>query len=136
MIDLTKVSHLDARQAVKAHFDFEETSPHNAELKQLSKNISAVEEKHRAAAKVEAAPLEARRAELLELESQASGARHDAFVAALEAQGIVITNFQLHADYCGVYCCALSDLPLMWDDRIGTTPDGNAFLWCLIAERQ
>lgn len=129
---LSRVPNLAARQAVKAHYDFEEPDPYQGELADIYAQIREIEKKHHEAREAETAPLRARQKELWGLQSKIEEERYEKFEDAINAQGIDLGDFQMHEDYCGVSRCAISGLPLMDGDVTGTTPGGEEFLWCLM----
>lgn len=133
--DLSKVPHLEARKLIAKHFDSasEDQAPETKDkIKALYEQIEKIRSDYWQQIKAAVAPLEAEIAALDESRRQREQKRGDDVDAALKALGVEFEDFDLHDDYCGVNCCAVTGLALMHGDETGESPDGDPFLFCIL----
>jgi hypothetical protein len=140
-MDLSKISHLEARQAVKAHFDADDefSAAENAATAAVRAKMDAarklIREKELELEREHFAPL---RAELEAIEKpfrEREEQRFQALEKKLEELGVEPSEFKLYDDWSGTERCAVSGLPLMEDDITGETPDGDPFLFDLVLQQ-
>jgi hypothetical protein len=139
-MDLSKISHLEARQAVKAHFDSEDDFETE---QQATEKVRASIESVRKFIRQKELELEAEHLKPLEAELEAiekpfrekEQKRWDDLDAKLKALGVEAADFDLYDGWDGVSTCAVSGLPLMNEDELAETPSGDQFLFDLVPQK-
>lgn len=136
---LSRISHLEARQVIKAFFDDmevygEEQQATAAVREKINAARAMIRKKEQELEREHLAPL---RAELEAIEKpfrEREQKRFEALDAKLSELGVEASAFRLYDDWTGVDRCDVSGLPLMDEDITGETPDGEPFLFDLVPQ--
>ena len=133
---LNAIPNLDARRLLQDHFDHEPDDINKAALAELRTRIRAadaiVDAERKKLVEQHLAPLHAELEVLEKPCRDAEEARWLYLETRLKAMDVEFTDFQFHDDYCGVYRCAVTGLPLLHDDQTVKTPDDEPFLYCVV----
>jgi hypothetical protein len=134
--DLEGIPHLEARRILDKHFHGGDgdiisderraaTAQVDAKITAARKYIAAVTK--RLEAKL-LAGLVLERNKIEEPFQMREAERWENLEADLKLAGVEFEDFRLHDDYCGVYCCSVTGLPMLKSDKVGGKSNGGAYI--------